>query len=253
MPSKKPRTVEDVFLNDPTETRRKKAGEIRENIRRVHHELTTEADKVEEAINRIYGDPGDPVAAKKLRGLGHSKENRDADISRIAEIMNVSEDDFKKYEELSALSNKEHEKRIKNPGKSLWKRMVKKSPITVINRETSPKDSERPFIIFYSADWCGPCQMIKPAYLKLSPFFSKAKLYYYASDEIFKERPEIQSVPQLVAYLVNGSNVHSGCGGSAKELWDNMNLMLTLGESFAGTGELVCTETECKIEPKKEA
>ncbi|MEK7090011.1 MAG: thioredoxin family protein, partial [Patescibacteria group bacterium] len=157
------------------------------------------------------------------------------------------------YLRLEETIDKELKKRVANPYKATWKRLVKKSPITVISRETFPGDENRPFIIFYSADWCGPCQAIKPSYLKLSNFFDKAKLYYYASDEIFAERPEIKFVPQLVAYLVNGSNIHSRCGGSAKELWDNMNLMLTLGENFTGTGELVCSDTECRIEPVAKA
>lgn len=246
MPSRKPRTVEEVFLNDPIETTHGKNRKIREHIRLSYPEESAKADKASKAINDSFRDP---ETNKLLTELNTWTEDWRENADKIAALLKVDVDDLESYDKLDKIYKKEYAKRIANPRKALWKRMIKKSPITVINRETFPQDSERPFIVFYSADWCGPCQTIKPAYLRISRFFDKAKLYYYASDEIFKERPEIKFVPQIVAYLVNGSSVHSDCGANTKKLWDNMNLMLTLGENFSGTGELICTETECQIKP----
>ena len=245
MPSKKLRTVEDVFLDD-AKAKTNKGQEIWENIRRAYPEDSVKFDKAKKAISTTGREP---ETYKLLDSLEAWTDDWRKNAGKIAEILKVNIEDLESYEKLDKAHAKEYEKRVSGPRKALWKRMVKKSPITVINRETFPGDDQRPFIVFYSADWCGPCQAIKPAYLKLSLFFDKARLFYYAADEIFKERPEIKFVPQLVAYLPNGSTVHSGCGGSAKKLWDNMNLMLTLGENFNGTGELVCTETECRIQP----
>jgi hypothetical protein len=95
-----------------------------------------------------------------------------------------------------------------------------------------------------------PCQITKPTFALLARYFDRTKLFY-SVDEKLRDREGIKWIPQLVAYLPQ-AKVHSDCGGTTAELWQKMNMLVDFGRTFQGTGKLVCTETECKIESLEE-
>lgn len=132
--------------------------------------------------------------------------------------------------------------------KESWNELLQTAPIQKIGLADFPTGATDPFIVFYSADWCGPCHAIKPTFARIAPFFDKATLYY-SNDEELAAREETKFWPQLVAYFPDGRKVRSVCGDTAQELWDTLNLLITQGEMFDGDGMLVCDEEGCHIEP----
>ncbi|MDA2936036.1 thioredoxin family protein [Patescibacteria group bacterium AH-259-L05] len=239
--SKVYKTLEQLLADDPLETLFQKLFAIYDNQARKEEKYKDTAL----AIETIFTDD---ETAKKLDGLDWRNEK---DREKIEHILKV------KVKDLQALSRSrtETEAKVKKAVnvtslKKSWKMLLKNSPIEEIDINTFPPDSDRPFIVFYSTDWCMPCHITKPTLARLARFFTKAKLFY-TSDRVLKHREDIEFVPWLAAYLPNGAKVSSECGGTTKELWDNMNLLISMGQSFEGKGTLVCSDDECKIEPKK--
>ena len=134
--------------------------------------------------------------------------------------------------------------------KIAWEYLLFLSPITVVDATNFPRDEKEPVIVFFSADWCFPCQITKPVFARLSHFFDKAGLYYCADVEV-REREGIEWIPQLVAYFPDGK-ISSHCGGTTEELWNNLNMLITLGRDATGDNELVCGEGGvCALQPKQ--
>uniref|UniRef100_A0A832E100 Thioredoxin domain-containing protein n=1 Tax=candidate division WWE3 bacterium TaxID=2053526 RepID=A0A832E100_UNCKA len=123
--------------------------------------------------------------------------------------------------------------------------LLQHSPVVRIKGDELPADSLKPYIIYWSARWCFPCQLTKPTFARLARFFDRCPLFF-GEDNNFRR---VKFVPQLVAYLPDGSQIGSDCGGTTRELWDHLNLLVTLGSAFRGNGMLVCDEQGCRIEP----
>ena len=235
-------TFEQLLKEDPMGTLFDKADAVpnsdAEEIRRLSALMYP-------AMERIKDQPG---FSNEWHAINF---NTKRGIARAAELLGVSQEDLGALMRLSGQHHKQVERAINLPTlKRSWKRLLYSSPVEEIAMENFPGETDRPFIVFYSADWCFPCQLTKPTFARLARFFDKAKLFYTKNDALC-ERENVKGVPQLVAYLPGGAKVHSYCGGTTQELWDRMNLLITLGQGFTGTGELVCTDAECRIEPKK--
>lgn len=170
----------------------------------------------------------------------------DEGIAAIAEICGANFEDLKRYLELSTFIHTAGEKAYKPTLKHSWRALLPRSNIIPLGKDEFPAATNKPFIIFYSADWCFPCWVTKPTFARLSRFFDKAPLFY-TSDDGLRQREGIKYVPYLVVYLANGSAVISQCGQTTEKLWNALNTLITLGKGFEGRGELVCDENECKI------
>ncbi len=167
-------------------------------------------------------------------------------VNEIAALAGANPVHLYRYLELSTLIHTAGQKAYKKTLQRSWRALLPHSNIIPLGKGEFPAAMNKPFIVFYSADWCFPCWVTKPVLARLSRFFTKVPLFYVSDDEI-RKREGIQYVPYLAAYLLNGSVVTSQCGGTTEELWKTLNLLIDLGKGFEGRGELVCTETECKI------
>ncbi|MDA2922238.1 thioredoxin family protein [Patescibacteria group bacterium AH-259-L07] len=235
------KTLKQLLADDPLDTLYRKIDEI-------YKRYSKRSEKYKDTAQALANGSQDKETAKKLKDLDWKN---DKDLEKAASILGVKLEALKSLIRIriEATDELEELKNITSLKKS-WKMLLKNSPITEIDGMTFPFDSDRPFIVFYSANWCMPCHMTKPTFARLSRFFTKAKLFY-SSDRALRKEQGIEFIPQLVAYLPNGARVSSDCGGTTKELWNNMNLLISMGQNFKGNGTLVCTDTECKIEPKK--
>lgn len=189
---------------------------------------------------------------EQLRSLGSTSKNiKEYDVVKASEILGVPIGALRRYldksEEISRITS---EILDYDELQETWEELLQTSPIEIVDGDSVvPMEVETlPRVIFYSASWCKPCKLRKPMYARLAPFFEKAQLFF-TEDEELATREGVNAYPTLVAYFPGGSKVQTSLPLSIKELWETMNKLVDAGKSFKGNGLLVCTETECKIEP----
>jgi len=176
----------------------------------------------------------------------------ESNIRRSADLLDLKFSDLRGYLDLSKSLREEWAARRKEAVKYGFLRrsgaaLMHRSPVTKVKDGRMPDDGLKPYIMYWSGDWCFPCQLTKPTFARLAHFFDRCRLFYCADDELRRSQ-RIRFVPCLAVYLPDGSSVTAPCGGTALELWENLNALLTLGQNFRGEGMLVCDEQGCRIE-----
>ena len=86
------------------------------------------------------------------------------------------------------------------------------------NFEIEVLNSNKPVLVDFNADWCGPCQMLKPIIEELSDERSDCKFVSINIDdeEELAEKYNVVSIPCLV-YFKNGQEVNRSLGLKPKE------------------------------------
>ncbi|OGC38552.1 hypothetical protein A2V54_03540 [candidate division WWE3 bacterium RBG_19FT_COMBO_53_11] len=126
--------------------------------------------------------------------------------------------------------------------------LLHRAPVIKIRHGKLLNEPFKPYIVLFSTGWCFWCQLVKPTFARLAYFFDRCELLYCKDEELAKAEG-VRFFPQLVAYFPGGIKVRSECGNTTRELWNNLNLLITLGRGFAEReGTLVCSDGECRVE-----
>ena len=88
------------------------------------------------------------------------------------------------------------------------------------------KAADKPVIVDFYADWCGPCKMIAPMLEQLAREQEGEIIFYKINvddDSAIASRFQVQSIPTLVAFK-NGVIVNTMVGaGSKSKILDMVN------------------------------
>lgn len=214
-----------------------KAKEASEGLRQEFKEVFASVDK---AISKLPEEDLRSLDITCEEGIKHASKVLGLPVQLLTEYFTKSMEITEAIDEILDYDNLE----------KIWKEFLPQTNITVVDKNSfSDISSKKPYLIFYSAEWCKPCKMRKPMFAKLAPFFYKANLFF-TEDEDFAKEQGVDAYPSMVAYFPNGTKVKTTLPLTEKDLWETMNNLIVLGKGFKGEGVLICTETECKIETK---
>lgn len=138
------------------------------------------------------------------------------------------------------------------PFKEDWPKQLEGTNITLVSE--IPKSTSMPCIVFHSPEWCFWCWIIKPTFIEVANHFDKIPIFINDNSDA-SQTVNVNSYPRLAVHFPPNDDCPEGKiitvypGTSAQEIWDNLNALISLGETFQGTsGKLVCDENGCHIE-----
>ena len=95
--------------------------------------------------------------------------------------------------------------------------------LTVENFEQEVLQAEKPVLVDFYADWCGPCKMLAPSVDKLAAEHPEAKVVKVDVDQenALAMQYGVQSIPTLIVFK-NGQPVNRQMGFVPYEALENM-------------------------------
>jgi len=229
--------LEKLLEDDPLT---KAMTETNEAIRDIENKCSAgfEAFKaMQESIMANYANITDLDLDKK-------KELLDA-----AEILGTSIDNLAKYHMIDKKICAEVREKVTIPLIEEGKKLIGESPVVKIVDGTLPAEEEKPYLVLYTAQWCGPCRIMKPTFARLAHYFDKGKLFYTedglnigASNPEFtklSKKERVVGYPSLVSYVGQAKLHHAGASDT-KHLWEAMNQLVIMAEPYAKKDYLGC-------------
>tara|TARA_B110000858_G_C17730085_1_gene439623 strand:- start:216 stop:551 length:336 start_codon:yes stop_codon:yes gene_type:complete len=84
-------------------------------------------------------------------------------------------------------------------------------------------DKPNKYIIYFTAEWCGPCKSIYPFLCKLNEKSSDFKIYKIDvdSNESLVKKYNIKSMPTFI-FMIDDKNICETCGADKNKLSENI-------------------------------
>jgi len=226
-------TIDEIIAEDAIGGIYAAQDEVRERFA----ELQQEYPEVVDAVQKVRDE--------SPQGLGVDISTEEG-LKTAVNMMGIDLEQFRQY---LALGQKMQEKMYEAIDLDSLKEEGKKALSSVAEEVTvSNFPSEMPFMVYYTADWCQPCAMIKPTIAALAPHLSVP--FYFSEDSELRTAEVIISIPRLVMYTEEGK-VHGypWTAESTEELWDLMNGLVNSSGSYEGVGLFECKDGVCGVVP----
>jgi len=126
---------------------------------------------------------------------------------------------------MNTFLNKQNEQKINNIGESEEREENKMEVLKVTSQsfEKEVLQSEKPVLVDFYADWCGPCKMLAPIMQEIANENENIKVVKVNIDEAqdLAEKYDVMSIPTTVV-IKNGQEINRTVGYVGKETILNM-------------------------------